>query len=129
MIRVQDPISRRSFFYFLIAGVIAFVLLSFRRIDPASSVLEYFGLEKELLPVIQKRFGYLLRAQPDLYRYSDSFFSLRTLRAENLLPQKLREQVLSSWISFLFRQRAISWPYVNYPSVGEYRICNGLIRS
>ena len=125
----SDQISRRSFFYFLIAGLVMFVVWTFRRIDSASALQEYFGFNQDYRPVIEKRFVFLRKQNAVLYRDSILFFGFSAFRGEKWLHKKLRSRVLSNWVFFLFRNREIAWPYVNYPSVGKFQICNGLIRN
>jgi hypothetical protein len=120
--------SRRTFFVFLIAGVFLFAIWLFRRIDSASAVEQYFALNRDHRAVIGRRFQILRNRNPVLYRDSILFFGLSAIHAEALLDKRLRRRVLSNWIDFLFDDRTVSWPYVNYPEVGKFQICNGLIR-
>jgi hypothetical protein len=120
--------SRRAFFAFFIAGILVLLLWFYRRIDFSSTVQEYFAFPDDQRDAIARRFKSLQHENPVLYRDSVLLFGLASVHAASFLPQKLKNRVLSNWTSFLFDNRAISWPYVDYPTVGEYQICNGLIR-
>jgi hypothetical protein len=120
--------SRRIFFGFLIAGVVVFAIWLFRRIDPAAAVEQFFAFDQGHRSKIRRRFEALRDRNPVLYRDSLLFFSLTSIHLGSLLNRRLRTRILSNWIDFLFVDRAISWPYVNYPEVGQFQICNGLIR-
>jgi hypothetical protein len=124
MSNAPQKLSRRGVLVLLIAATVAFGLRIFRGIDVASVVQDYFGFREDYRSLIRRRFDHLKVRNPVLYRDSVLFFTLRFIP----FPGRFRTRVLTHWISFLFEDRSRAWPYVNYPSVGEYQICNGLIR-
>jgi len=128
MKNMGERISRRSFFALLLAGFFAFVLYGFRRLDPSLEVQKFFGLEEDIREKARSRFAALKRRNPKLYQQSSLFFALSHYRAERLLPVSVRERVLNDWVYFLFSNRDLAWGYIGYPRVGDYQVCNGLIR-
>lgn len=121
--------NRRAFLGLSLVGLITFALILFRRPDLSEVVQQYFGFHKDYRDLINKRFAELRVQNAKLYRDSVLFFGLQPFFLQSVLNSSLRRRVLSSWIPFFFRNRDIAWQYVNYPSVGEYQICNGLVRT
>ena len=101
----------------------------FRRLDLASVVQDFFGIQQDVRQQVNSRFYSLRRRNPVLYQHSVIFFGLYQFRMANLLSKDLRRKVATEWVNFLFYHRDLSWPYIGYPSVGEFEICNGLIRN
>jgi len=126
---MHEPISRRTFFGLLFAAFLALFLWWFRRFDLAPVVQNFFGLPQDVLQRVNSRFNSLRKRNPILYQQSVVFFGFYQFRMANLLPGNLRKKVVTEWVNFLFYHRDLSWPYIGYPSVGEFEICNGLIRN
>ena len=121
-------VSRRAFLGFLLAGLFALAIWAFRRMDLETAIQKYFGFQQDHRSMIRRRFQYLSKRNPVLYRDSIFFFGFFAFRAEKVLHKKLRNRVLENWIFYLFSHRSLSWPYIQYPTVNDFQICNGLIR-
>ena len=129
--RSQDSssrISRRTFIGFLAAAVTALLVRTFRHVNVPLAIQDFFGLEEGVRPLITQELERLKRPNFPLFRESLYFFTFSRIKAHRLLAGRIQQRVLDHWIHFLFNHRSIAWPYIRYPVVGDYFICNGLIR-
>ena len=124
----SSRISRRTFFGFLAAAVVALLVRAFRHVDVPSAIQDFFGLEDGVRPLITQELERLKRPNFPLFRESLFYFTFSRTKAHRLLAESIQQKVLNHWIHFLFNHRSVAWPYVRYPDVGDYFICNGLIR-
>ena len=124
-----QPISRRTFFLLLIASLAAFTLWWFRRLDSGTLVQQFFGFQDDIRKKASGRFSALRRHNATLYQQSVIFFTFTRYRAQGFLPATLRQRVLLDWTNYLFASRDLAWGYIGYPRVGDFQVCNGLIRT
>lgn len=124
----SSRISRRTFIGFLAAAVVAFLVRTLRHVNVPLAIQDFFGLEVGVRPLITQELERLKLPNFPLFRESLYFFTLSRIKAHRLLSGRIQQRVLDHWIHFLFDHRSIAWPYIRYPDVGDYLICNGLIR-
>jgi len=123
-----NTISRRAFFGFLAAGLAALSFVCIRRFDLAGTICRFFDLSPNALPLIDQDLQKLMKTDFVLFKNINLYFALSRLRAHSLLPRSTKEVALDHVTKALFAKRSISWPYIHYPDVGDFQVCNGLIR-
>jgi hypothetical protein len=126
--QMPDGISRRTFLGLIAAGLTALVLFAVRRIDVPNSIRLFFGLEQDLVPVIRSMMQRLQKTNAPLFQKTLLFFTLSRFGAHRLLSKRTQLSVLTYWCQAFFSNRALAWPYIHYPDVGNSFICNGLIQ-
>src|SRR5690349_13197313 len=109
---MPQPISRRTFFALITASFFVLLLWWLRRLDSSSLVQNFFGIDDDIRQKIQGRFAGLRRHNATLHQQSILFFTFTHYRAEHLLPDSIRQNVITDWTNFLFTSRDLAWGYI-----------------
>ena len=121
-------ISRRAFFIIFLGGLIGLIAWMYRREAAALAIQNFFGLDNTVKPVIEQELQSLKKGHFSWWTATVFFFTLADWGLQSIVPGRLRFRIINYWSWKLFSRRSIAWKYVNYPSVGDDPICDGLIR-
>jgi hypothetical protein len=120
--------SRRFFFIVLLGGLFGFVAWMYRRTPAVLSIQNFFGLDHSVQVVIKSEIETLKKEHFSWWAASVFFFTLADWDFQAIVPRRIRYRIVNYWSWRLLSRRSIGWKYVNYPSVSDEPICDGLIR-
>ena len=125
---VKRKISRRFFVIIFFATVGGLLVWIYRRTSLVKSIQDFYGLDDSVQKVIVKELGVLKSTHFSWWATTVLFFTLVDWGLRGLVPRGIQFRIINYWSWRVFSHRSIAWKYVNYPSVGDDLICDGLIR-
>jgi hypothetical protein len=127
--QTNSRISRRSFVIILFGTLAGLFVWMYRSRSTVKSIQEFFGLDSQVRALIAKELAELKNEHFSWWGATVLFFALADWGLRFIVPRNIQFRIINYWSWRIFSHRSIAWKYVNYPSVGDEPICDGLIRS